>query len=67
MFLYCRENNCLFGLVCRLCMWRRRDQETDKEAELLAYQISHDVVSGRHPVSSHREGITMAAIMAQVQ
>lgn len=47
-------------------MWRRRDQETDKEAELLAYQISHDVVSGRHPVSSHREGITMAAIMAQV-
>lgn len=52
---------------CRLCVRRRRGQETEKEAELLAYQISREVVSGRHPVTSHREGIKMAAIMAQVQ
>ena len=39
----------------------------EREAELLAYQISHEVVSGRHPLPSLREAIKMAAIMAQLE
>ena len=41
--------------------------ETDKQAALLAHQISKEVVSDRHLLQSTKEGIRMAAIMAQVR
>ena len=39
----------------------------EREAELLAYQICHEVVSGRHPVTSQRDVVKMAALMAQLE
>ena len=54
-------------LSLRLFVRSRHGQEVEREAELLAYQISHEVVTGRHPVSSQREAIKMAAIMAQLE
>ena len=60
------ETVCFFSLFSRLSLSSRQGLETDREAELLAYQISREVVSGRHPVASVKYGLKMAATMAQV-
>ena len=39
----------------------------EREAELLAYQLTNEVASGRHCVPSTKEAIKMAAIMAQLE
>ena len=52
---------------CRLFVRSRHGQEVEREAELLAYQISHEVVSGRHPVTLQRDAIKMAALMSQLE
>lgn len=53
--------------LCRLCFHQHCGQETEKEAILLAHQMSREILNNRHPVSSIEEGVKLAAIMAQIE
>ena len=57
MLSYCR----------RLCLREHQGKKTDQEALLLAYQLSKEVLSGRHPTSSMEEGVRLTSLMAQIE
>lgn len=54
-------------LVYRLFVQSHDGSETDREAVLLAYQVSKSIHSGDYPVLSMDKAATMAAMMTQIE
>lgn len=48
-------------------MQAHNGSETDKEAVLLAYQISKRIHSGEYPMTSQEKAVDMAAMMTQIE
>ncbi len=57
----------MFTYRRRIYRLDRRGKESDCEAILLAYQLSKEVLSGRHPITNMDAGVRLAALMAQVE